>query len=137
MVSPVSVWQVLTIMGPGLTEVEFCYTIRYVVRNGRSTGPVWSVRRTAVYQQYQFQKRLSKWILLQPSVDSQRRFSEVQAQGRGKKHEHPMRYHVVFLFSTAVLWRDYIMHLRRDLEELVMCLPQSLVAGKADEKGSE
>jgi len=99
MVSPVSVWQVLTIMGPGLTEVEFCYTIRYVVRNGRSTGPVWSVRRTAVYQQYQFQKRLSKWILLQPSVDSQRRFSEVQAQGRGKKHEHPMRYHVVFLFS--------------------------------------
>lgn len=29
------------------------------------------------------------------------------------------------------------MHLRRDLEELVMCLPQSLVAGKADEKGSE
>ncbi|KAL8719810.1 MAG: hypothetical protein Q9181_008016, partial [Wetmoreana brouardii] len=101
---------------------EFCYTVRYVIPNERPSGPAWSIRRSAVYQQYRFRERLSKWILLQPSIDAHRRFTEVQAQSKGKEQEHPMRYHVVFLFSTAVFWKDYIMHLRSDLEQLVRVL---------------
>ncbi|KAL8773594.1 MAG: hypothetical protein Q9194_004301 [Teloschistes cf. exilis] len=97
---------------------EFCYTLRYVIRNKRSSGPAWSVRRTAVYQQYQFEKRISKWILLQPPANSQRRLSEAQAQKKNGEEEHPMRDQVVLLYSTATFWGEYIMDLRKDLEKL-------------------
>ncbi|KAI4256722.1 MAG: hypothetical protein LQ352_001963 [Teloschistes flavicans] len=100
------------------TSYEFCYTLRYVIQNKRSSGPAWSVRRTAVYQQYYFEKRISKWILLQPPANSQKILSEAQAQRKEGGQQHPMRDQVVLLYSTATFWGEYIMDLRKDLEKL-------------------
>lgn len=105
-----------------LTGAEFCYTLRYVIQNKRSSGPAWSVRRTAVYQQYYFEKRISKWILLQPPANSQKILSEAQAQRKEGGQQHPMRDQVVLLYSTATFWGEYIMDLRKDLEKLVWFL---------------
>ena len=101
---------------------EFCYAIRYIVQNGRSTGPSWSMRQSAVYQQFDTHRRSSTWILLQPSADAQRRFNEIQRDS--VRSTNPMIFHVAFLFSTMYYWKDYITSIRAELDALVICLVQ-------------
>ncbi|KAL8661436.1 MAG: hypothetical protein Q9202_005618 [Teloschistes flavicans] len=97
-------------------EAKFCYAVRYVARNGRPTGSPWSLRQTAVYQQYNASTKNTVWIFLQPSADMQRRWMEIQ---RSKlPSNHPATLHVVLLFAIAAEWKDYIAHLRQEVDSL-------------------
>ncbi|KAL9579126.1 MAG: hypothetical protein Q9212_005288 [Teloschistes hypoglaucus] len=97
-------------------QSEICYAVRYVARNGRSTGSPWSLRQTAVYQQYNGSTKNTVWIFLQPSADMQRRWQEIQ---RSKvSSSHPATLHVVLLFAIAADWKDYIAYLRQEVDNL-------------------
>ena len=106
------------------TRKEFCYAIRYVARNGRSSGSPWSLRQTAAYQRFDSQSGKSVWILLQPSAEGRRRFEEVQQSNTSTTH--PMLLHVVLLFTTVAGWKDYIAYLRQCLDTFVSILPGCL-----------
>ncbi|KAI4092258.1 MAG: hypothetical protein L6R37_007607 [Teloschistes peruensis] len=90
--------------------------MRYVARNGRSTGSPWSLRQTAVYQQYNASTKNTAWVFLQPSADMQRRWQEIQ---RSKvSSSSPATPHVVLLFAIAADWKDYIAYLRQEVDNL-------------------
>lgn len=96
---------------------EFCYAVRYVARNGRSSGSPWSLRQTAVYQQYDWCSGKSVWIFLQPPAEGRRRFEEIQHSNASTTH--PMLFHVVLLFTTVAGWKDYIAYMRHCLDAIV------------------
>ena len=102
-----------------LTEeiAEFCYAVRYVAPNGRTTGSPWSLRQTAVYQQYNSLTKDAIWIFLQPSALMQRRFIDIQ---RSKTLTgHPAMLHVVILYALAGQWKAYLTYLRHELDSFV------------------
>ena len=56
-------------------------------------------------------------------MDVQKGFDQLK---ESQPHEnHPMLFHVLFLFALSHNWQDYIMCLRQELESLVSC-PNSL-----------
>jgi len=75
-----------------------------------------------VYQQYNYRTQKSTWILLQPSVNVRRLLGETlkeHAKDASITSSHPMAVHLLFLFSTAKNWNDYIGALRSALKALV------------------
>ena len=103
-------------------QPEFCYAVRYVARNERSSGSPWSLRQTAVYHQYNASTNNSTWIFLQPSTIMQRRYTDTQQSV--SLSCHPAALHVVLLFAIAADWKDYISYLRQEIDILV-CRPPS------------
>lgn len=56
--------------------VEICCLLKYVELNGRNGAIPWSVRQMGVYQQFNITSRQGRCILIQPSLDLQRRMRE-------------------------------------------------------------
>lgn len=59
-----------------LLVVEICCLLKYVELNGRNGAIPWSVRQMGVYQQFNITSRQGRCILIQPSLDLQRRMRE-------------------------------------------------------------
>lgn len=103
-----------------LISTEFCYNTRYPAENGRKPGSPWSLRQTGIYQQVNLQSKESVWILLQSSAKVLRRVEGILASPSDEAH--PMRAHVILLFTMAADWHKYISYLQKQLETLVGAL---------------
>ena len=106
-----------------LTRLEIAYSYRYMIRNGRTDGPVWSVRQTAVYQQMNMKTGRSIWILIQPNESALKRFKSIcLATDFVRK---PVTPHLVFLNSAVEGWKDFVGNIRASLQTLVQTCFQS------------
>jgi Mg2+ and Co2+ transporter CorA len=98
-----------------LIACELSYTYSYVTTNGRSEGPTWSLRQTAVYHKMNVQTGCSIWILIQPSQPSWMRFKKlVPLTGTSGA----MDAHLIFLNEATVGWKGFLGHLRPAFAEL-------------------
>jgi hypothetical protein len=102
-----------------IARTEFCYNFQYMVRNGRNRGDPWSLRRTGIYQQVDFDKNASCWIMLQPSDDvdklSERALRD-NSQAGNCQSGGPMFLHVLFLSTMVDSWDEYIESLHSQLQ---------------------
>lgn len=103
--------------------VEICYNIKYVERNYRLPDEPWSVRQTCIYQKFEYSKKSSTWILVQPSEQVQSRIREVfrsrTTEDIGDSVHNPLDMHLVFLSAAAENWRWYYNSLEEKLVEMV------------------
>ncbi|KAK4224632.1 hypothetical protein QBC38DRAFT_458077 [Podospora fimiseda] len=99
-------------------EYEICYTYRYVTCNGRSEGPTWSVRQTAVYEKRNLGNGCSTWILIQPSDPVWKRFKTANFSDPGQGQQEPSLTHCMFLASAVEGWKGYVSQLRQELLEI-------------------
>lgn len=103
--------------------VEICYNIKYVERNYRLPDEPWSVRQTCIYQKFEYSKKSSTWILVQPSGQVQSRIGEVfksrTTEDIGDSVHNPLDLHLVFLSAAAENWRWYYNSLEDKLVEMV------------------
>lgn len=104
-------------------EVEICYNIKYVEKNERLENDPWSVRQTCVYQKFEYSKKSSTWILVQPSEKVQSRLPEVFKARTTEDIENsvhnPLDVHLVFLSAAAENWRWYYNSLEEKLADMV------------------
>ena len=106
-----------------LKGTELCYIVRYVANHGRKSGTPWSIRQTAVYQQYDARSDRTCWIFVQPSV----KFRAQVKRYLGRKlsvckdtgHRSPIVVHLMLFNSTELEWRAYINYLEEQLTQLV------------------
>ncbi|KAL8673354.1 MAG: hypothetical protein Q9168_002233 [Polycauliona sp. 1 TL-2023] len=98
-------------------NTEIAYTYRYVINNGRTEGPRWSVRQTAVYQKMDAETGCSTWIVIQPDAFALSRFKGM-CLSSSVDWEQPMAPHLAFLSATRMDWKAYMGHLRRSLQDL-------------------
>lgn len=103
--------------------LEFCYNTRYPAENGRKAGSPWSLRQTGIYQQVDWKRRKSVWILLQPPSKALRRVKDMLASQSDEAH--PMRTHIILMFTMAADWHKYILYLQKQLEILVRALKRN------------
>ena len=97
------------------------YNLRYADKHGRDRKNPWSIRHTAIYQQFNSVTQSSIWILLQPSEASYRDFKDAlehldctTLSGQSK-----LFLHELFFWNADRNWRDYINFLQRELLTLV------------------
>lgn len=97
--------------------VEFMYNLRYADKHGLDRKNPWSIRHTAIYQQFNSVTQSSIWILLQPSEASYRDFKDAlehldctTLSGQSK-----LFLHELFFWNADRNWRDYINFLQREL----------------------
>lgn len=104
-------------------EVEICYNIKYVEKNNRLPDNPWSIRKTGIYQKFEYLKKSSTWILVQPSEQVQRRVREVfkarTAENIENSVHNPLDIHLVFLSAAAENWRWYYNSLEEALVDRV------------------
>ncbi|KAI1096928.1 hypothetical protein F5B19DRAFT_435200, partial [Rostrohypoxylon terebratum] len=87
------------------------YNVRYIDKNGRKDGSMWSLRHCGVYQKCISQSKTSIWILLQPSQSVYNRLihmlrSESYLEDSYRCHGLPI--HLAFLADIEREWREYI-----------------------------
>ena len=107
-----------------LIGIELCYILRYVQRTGRETHP-WSMRQMGIYQKFDFSKKSSNWIFLQPS-------SQAKKLAMHRPHvqaSHPLEAHIEILSSTLDAWRWYLNGLDHTTRSLV-CTKTTLKQGE-------
>src|SRR5438045_1558114 len=81
-----------------LIALEFCYSIRYMEKNGRETGDPWSLRQSGVYQKVDAQTGNSTWILLQPAESIRQRLRKsLEELGEHTRDRDRFRYHILIL----------------------------------------
>lgn len=97
---------------------EIAYTYRYVINNGRTEGPRWSVRQTTVYQKMNMETGCSTWIFIQPNDIALNQFKAMCLLS-SEDSEQPMAPHLAFLNAARMDWKSYIGHLRSLLQGLV------------------
>ena len=93
-----------------------------MVKNGRNRGEPWSLRKTGVYQQVDFDKNASCWIMLQPSDDVEKlseRALHDRSQAGNCQSRDPMFLHVLFLSTMVDSWDEYIESLHSQLQTSV------------------
>lgn len=104
-------------------KVEICYNIKYVEKNYRLPDEPWSIRQTCIYQKFEYSKKSSTWILVQPSGQVQSRIQEVfkarTVEDIEKSVHNPLDLHLVFLSAAAENWRWYYNSLEEALVEMV------------------
>ncbi|KAI9775067.1 MAG: hypothetical protein M1839_001459 [Geoglossum umbratile] len=102
-----------------LIALEFCYSVRYMEKNGRETGDPWSLRQSGVYQKVDAQTENSVWILLQPAESIRRRLRKnLEELGEHTPDRDPFRYHILILSSSLRNWNEYIVDVNRELDGL-------------------
>lgn len=101
--------------------IEICCLLKYVELNGRNGASPWSLRQMGVYQQFHMTSRKGRCILIQPSLDLQRRMRE-------EFHENENYTDYVdywFSFQTLCVstlngnWLSYIKFLEKETAAIV------------------
>ena len=108
---------------------EIAYLYRYVTNNGRSQGPQWSIRQSAVYQKMNMSTRCSAWILIQPSDSALKRFKDLLLD-LPELSSQPMTPHLALLNATEMDWKGYTSQLRLSIQSLVSTKPKVLCIGE-------
>ncbi|KAI3323107.1 hypothetical protein HD806DRAFT_497974 [Xylariaceae sp. AK1471] len=102
-------------------KFEFCFVVRYVEKNNRSTKKPWSLRQVGFYHQIIPHSQKSIWILLQPS---EKMYSRIKghlssASSTGELSlEASCLFYLDALILLAANWGDYIEYLWADVSEL-------------------
>jgi hypothetical protein len=107
-----------------LTVPECTYGFRYVELNHRTAGKnenpdydPWSVRQSAIYQQYNSQYDRIMFILISPSEKARKSLEEaVKRAGQKQKKLNSFDLHRIIISTLHENWRLYI----RSLEALMM-----------------
>lgn len=102
---------------------ECAYGFRFVELNRRTQASAdnpnydpWSVRQSAVYQQYDKDKRRTMFILITPSESVKKRVGELLSRGSSSKERlNAFNMHCILLGTLHENWRLYL----RTLEGLV------------------
>ena len=106
-----------------LKTTELCYIVRYAAKNGRKSGTPWSIRQTAVYQQFDSRSNRTCWIFVQPSASFRAQvkcyLGRKTSFGKDPEHSSPMGVHLMLFNSTELEWRAYINYLEQQLTQLV------------------
>lgn len=102
---------------------EFAYNLRYVEKHGRDLKSPWSVRHMAVYQQFNAEKRSSKWILLHPSAAARQQLKKVVSDVACHGPVDQRFLHLTFLWVTEKNWREYVNYLQKEFRPLVCTFP--------------
>ncbi len=83
--------------------------------HSRNTQNPWSLREMCVYQQYDVEKKQTKWILLQPPD----RFTE-RIEGDRTIHENILHLHILCMSVAESNWTSYINYLEMEAAREVM-----------------
>jgi hypothetical protein len=111
-----------------VSSYELCYTLKFVVNNGRKSESdpfAWSIRQTSVYQKFEYDDQQSVWIVVQPSEPVQRRLAsaadanKVEREEEGSLSQNPLKMHLLFISAAAEGLRDYYNHLEKIFFEMV------------------
>jgi len=103
-------------------NLELCYSIRYMDRNGRDPNKPWSLRQVGVYQQRRSRGNPSVWILIQPP---ERLYQQLKStinqtlKSEWGKQDRDMMLHLAVLSVTLCNWDQYIEYLRDESSQLV------------------
>ena len=93
---------------------ETMYTLKYVEKNGRAQGNIWSIRQTIVYHKHAVDGNDS-WILLHPkegSVFQKRLATALSDIGRAEEiQSDPAVVHLMLFSSYLENWRWYLAQL--------------------------
>jgi hypothetical protein len=106
-----------------LNNAECAYGFRYVEMNGRAIGAhdnpdydPWSVRQTAVYQQYDSSRKRITFLLISPSHTTKSLSQmEIRRLDDDGTPPNPFEFHRTILFSLYENWRTYIRDIERGL----------------------
>jgi len=106
-----------------LIIVECAYGFRYVERNHRENAmrdnpdyDPWSVRQSAIYQQYDSARDRVTFILISPSATMTRNLEEAVCRSRTrKKRLNAFDLHRIIISTLYENWRIYIRSLERTL----------------------
>ncbi|KAH0613689.1 uncharacterized protein H6S33_005575 [Morchella sextelata] len=107
---------------------EICYNIKFAEEHGRKEKEdeppkdPWSIRQTCIYQKFEYEKKSSTWIMVQPSDKATTRLNEV-FKARAEEYiedtvHNPMDIHLVFLSGAAENWRWYYNYLENKLYDM-------------------
>lgn len=106
-----------------LKITELCYIVRYAAKNGRKSGTPWSIRQTAVYQQFDSRSNRTCWIFVQPSASFRAQVKRYLGRKlsfyKDPEHLSPIGVHLMLFDSTELEWRAYINYLEQQLTHLV------------------
>ena len=103
-------------------DLEVCYNIRYIDRNGRQDEDPWSLRQIGVYERYSFEKQSSVWFLLQPSAHVCQRLKDdlqMKSSSTSASTDQTLLLHALIQFTASRHWMDYVDDLRLQIEKLV------------------
>lgn len=78
--------------------------------HGRNTQNPWSLRETCVYQQYDAERKRTKWILLQPPGRLLERIERDRTV-----HANVLHIHVLCMTVAESNWTSYINYLRMEV----------------------
>ena len=78
--------------------------------HGRNTQNPWSLREMCVYQQYDAEKKQTKWILLQPPDRLLERIERDRTV-----HANVLHIHILCMTVAESNWTSYINYLRMEV----------------------
>lgn len=78
--------------------------------HGRNTQNPWSLREMCVYQQYDVERKQTKWILLQPPD----RLTE-RIEGDRTIHANVLHLHILCMSVAESNWTSYINYLQMEV----------------------
>ncbi|KAL9075021.1 MAG: hypothetical protein Q9161_001952 [Pseudevernia consocians] len=93
-----------------MTKIEFIYNLKYMDLHGRDTQNSWSLREMCVYQQYDVERKQTKWILLQPP----NRLTE-RIEGDRTIHANVLHLHILCMSVAESNWSSYINYLQMEV----------------------
>jgi hypothetical protein len=105
-----------------INNLELCYSIRYMDKNGRDPKKPWSLRQVGVYQQTRSPEKRSVWILVQPPERLHQQLKSAivgTSRHEWSKQDRDMVLHLAVLSVTLSNWDQYIEYLRNELTQLV------------------
>jgi hypothetical protein len=105
----------------GQVVFETCYLLKHVELNGRRGPNPWSVRQMGVYQKFNIAEQRGKCILIQPSLELQRRLQEELDDGDnyGELIDEWMNVHSQCINTLSRNWLAYIKFLEKEVAKIV------------------
>jgi hypothetical protein len=109
--------------------LELAYALKYPEHNGRTDGPEpWSLRQMGVYQQYNYDKKQTTWILLHSHAESVawqmlKRLTCGDMQSTCPHHRLSV-IHDAILSSYIGNWKPFLLYYEEQVSKMVCCNDQ-------------
>ena len=103
-------------------NLELCYSIRYMDKNGRDPKNPWSLRQVGVYQQTRSLEERAIWILIQPPerLLQQLKLTLTETlRHKWSRQDRDRMLHLAVLSVTLSTWDEYIECLRNEFTLMV------------------
>lgn len=104
-----------------LPVMEICCLLKYVELNDHNGTSPWSVRQMGLYQQFHITSRQGRCILIQPSLDLQRRMREEFDENENYTDyiDYWFSFHLLCLSTVNGNWLSYIKFLEKKIADIV------------------